>query len=67
MCSDSDCNLLMKILFGMPWTVTNCPRTRFTVKVDQDTFVNLDLLMDDALLASGTPSFVLGYHHLLAR
>ena len=59
----------MKILFGMPWTVTNCPRTRFMVKVDQDTFVNLDLLMDmlDALLASGRLSFVLGYHHLLAR
>ncbi|KAK7113730.1 beta-1,3-galactosyltransferase 5-like isoform X2 [Littorina saxatilis] len=67
--TDSYYNLTMKLLLGMQWVATNCQGVSFMAKVDEDTFVNLDLLTQllDALTDDGRTPFILGYNHLARR
>nr|KAG5713553.1 hypothetical protein BaRGS_024601 [Batillaria attramentaria] len=63
---DSYANLTLKMLVAMQWAVTSCPEFQFLLKADEDTFVNLSLLMDllTELMDGGHTSFILGYNHL---
>ena len=57
-------NLSLKMSFVLHWVATFCPGARHVIKVDQDTFVNLPLLLDVLELLSAKRSrFVLGRKH----
>ncbi|CAG5122966.1 unnamed protein product [Candidula unifasciata] len=43
---DSYFNLTLKLMSTLRWVQTQCPRTKFFLKVDADTFVNVPLLVD---------------------
>ncbi|XP_059173747.1 beta-1,3-galactosyltransferase 5-like [Physella acuta] len=42
---DSYRNLSVKMLVGLQWTLKYCSRTRFVLKVDEDTFINMPLMV----------------------
>ena len=57
-------NLSLKMSVVLHWVATFCPEARHVIKVDQDTFVNLPLLLDVLELLSAKRSrFVLGRKH----
>uniref|UniRef100_A0A8C4QJJ3 Hexosyltransferase n=1 Tax=Eptatretus burgeri TaxID=7764 RepID=A0A8C4QJJ3_EPTBU len=53
---DSYRNLTLKMLMGLSWVASHCPRTPYVMKLDQDTFVNLRILLCN-VLKSGNASF----------
>uniref|UniRef100_UPI00358E7AD4 beta-1,3-galactosyltransferase 1-like n=1 Tax=Myxine glutinosa TaxID=7769 RepID=UPI00358E7AD4 len=53
---DSYRNLTLKMLMGLSWVASHCPRTPYVMKLDQDTFVNLRSLLCN-VLQSGNASF----------
>ncbi|XP_076446898.1 beta-1,3-galactosyltransferase 4-like [Babylonia areolata] len=58
-------NLSLKIALAVEWSAAFCPGAGHVMKVDEDTLVNLPLLLD--LLRHvprvGSAGFVLGFHH----
>ncbi|CAL1530264.1 unnamed protein product [Lymnaea stagnalis] len=59
---DSTHNLTLKLLSGFLWVKLHCTRTKFVLKADMDTFVNIPLLLD-LLIANegGLLSSVIGH------
>ena len=58
-------NLTRKMMAGLHWVSRNCPRAAFVLKADQDTFVNVERLLDalnelQRTQPSMMPSAVLG-------
>lgn len=58
---DSSHNLTLNLMSGFLWVKVHCPRTKFVLKADIDTFINIPLLLD-VLIANekGLTSSVLG-------
>ncbi|XP_076454943.1 beta-1,3-galactosyltransferase 1-like [Babylonia areolata] len=59
---DSYQNLSLKMAMVLQWADLHCARAKYLLKVDEDTFVNVPLLLDVLSLVSQNNShFVLGY------
>ncbi|GFS17332.1 beta-1,3-galactosyltransferase 1-like [Elysia marginata] len=58
-------NLSLKMAVIITWVASRCPHVKAMVKVDMDTFVNVDILLNliDQLPAEEHPSFVFGNLH----
>ncbi|XP_043079716.1 beta-1,3-galactosyltransferase 2 [Puntigrus tetrazona] len=59
---DSYFNLTIKTMVIMDWLATRCPQATYAMKVDSDTFINLENLMS-LLLSPNTPreNYITGY------
>nr|KAG5712162.1 hypothetical protein BaRGS_014512 [Batillaria attramentaria] len=58
-------NLTLKMAAVLHWTANHCPGARHVIKVDEDTIVNLPLLVDVLELVSAHQGrYVMGYKHL---
>ncbi|KAL8612910.1 hypothetical protein ACOMHN_034987 [Nucella lapillus] len=60
-------NLSLKMALAVEWSVHRCPGADHVMKVDDDTFVELSLLLDLLQHLSEYPPFVLGYRHRKAK
>ncbi|CAL1531596.1 unnamed protein product [Lymnaea stagnalis] len=63
---DSYRNLTIKILSGLRWMTSFCPRAEFLLKVDEDTFINAPLMTELLLRVrqeERTGKYVLGLRH----
>ncbi|GFN95310.1 beta-1,3-galactosyltransferase 5-like [Plakobranchus ocellatus] len=47
---DSYFNLTLKLMSAFKWVYDHCPTTKFVLKIDTDTFVNIPLLIDVLIL-----------------
>ncbi|KAK7113734.1 beta-1,3-galactosyltransferase 5-like [Littorina saxatilis] len=66
--SDTYQNLSLKMTAVLRWSATYCPSAGHVMKVDEDTFVNLPLLLYVLKLSSYFRSnYVLGYKHAHAQ
>ncbi|RUS73123.1 hypothetical protein EGW08_019121 [Elysia chlorotica] len=66
---DSYRNLTTKVLVGLKWTTQFCPQAQMVLKVDQDTMVNLPLMVrllqyTRQTMGGASSSFVMGLAHL---
>ncbi|XP_029440407.1 beta-1,3-galactosyltransferase 2-like [Rhinatrema bivittatum] len=52
---DTYYNLTLKTLMGMEWVSKYCPNARYVMKVDSDTFINVDYLVHSLLKPEGQP------------
>lgn len=68
---DSYYNLTVKILLGMKWVASNCPKVKYFLKVDDDIFVNLPALIgflkSEAYYKSGVMYGRLNLHRPVLR
>ena len=62
---DSYQNLTRKILLAMQWVVSSCKRVQYIVKVDQDNFANVPLLVS-FLKHYGRSNSLYGYMYTIA-
>ena len=62
---DSYRNLTLKVLRGLRWVRDNCAQVKFILKADDDTFVNLPLLVT-FLLERGRENSVYGFPYFSA-
>ncbi|BFZ02778.1 hypothetical protein BsWGS_05817 [Bradybaena similaris] len=63
-------NLSRKILTGLSWVRQYCPQAQFVLKADQDTFINVPLMLEllhKAAAALKNDSFVMGLQHMYAK
>ncbi|CAL1531598.1 unnamed protein product [Lymnaea stagnalis] len=63
---DSYRNLTIKILVGLKWVLKFCNMAEFALKVDQDTFINVPLMVEYLLHVRWklvTDNFVVGLRH----
>ena len=65
--NDTYKNLSLKMAVIITWVAQFCPNVEAVVKVDMDTFVNVNLLLSlvRKLPSSTHPKFVFGHHHSL--
>ena len=63
---DSYHNLSLKMAVVITWVARNCPDIAAAVKVDMDTYVNIDLLFSlmDQLPTATHPKYVYGHRHV---
>ncbi|GFO41888.1 beta-1,3-galactosyltransferase 1-like [Plakobranchus ocellatus] len=62
---DSYSNLSLKMATTITWVARNCPSIKAAIKVDMDTFVNVNLLLGliEKVPVSTYPHYVLGCQH----
>ncbi|XP_074076992.1 beta-1,3-galactosyltransferase 1-like [Macrotis lagotis] len=51
---DTYSNLTLKVLMGMKWVATYCPKAHFVMKTDSDMFVNTEYLIQKLLVTIST-------------
>ncbi|XP_074076991.1 beta-1,3-galactosyltransferase 1-like [Macrotis lagotis] len=51
---DNYSNLTLKVLMGMKWVATYCPKAQFVMKTDTDMFVNTEYLIQKLLVTIST-------------
>lgn len=59
---DSYFNLTLKLISTLHWVRDHCPRTKFFLKVDSDTFVNVPLLLDLLIYNEGILEYSITGH-----
>ncbi|GFO41877.1 beta-1,3-galactosyltransferase 1-like [Plakobranchus ocellatus] len=62
---DSYGNLSLKMATTITWVARNCPSIKAAIKVDMDTFVNVNLLLSliEKVPVNTKPSYVFGHQH----
>ncbi|XP_012934700.2 lactosylceramide 1,3-N-acetyl-beta-D-glucosaminyltransferase B-like [Aplysia californica] len=61
---DSYRNLTLKMMVGLHWVSKHCPRARYVLKCDLDTFVNLPLMARILpIISAKVPRFMIGHRH----
>ncbi|PVD37752.1 hypothetical protein C0Q70_00353 [Pomacea canaliculata] len=63
--TDTYANLTLKVLFGLRWMVEACPHVQYVLKIDDDTFVNIPLLL--AFLLHGEDNAMYGHVYFSSR
>lgn len=64
--TDTYANLTLKVLFGLRWMVEACPHVQYVLKIDDDTFVNIPLLLA-FLLQYGEDNAMYGHVYFSSR
>ncbi|GFS12432.1 beta-1,3-galactosyltransferase 1-like [Elysia marginata] len=62
---DSYHNLSLKMAVTISWVAQNCPNVKAAIKIDMDTYVNVNLLVTliDQLPVGTHPNYVFGHRH----